>query len=667
MNPCSKLSVLRGQMYHPYPGRKDLYIQCTRYGAAYTRRCGEGQIWNHDQNICTAPRSITLDNNLFYGTEENIYNSRSFPSRQQIYKAPVVSSNTLKSFLHEPYTPQKKQTYPTQHANRVHTTYFPQRPVVSRNHVYPKVDHQYINHQSTMIKKEAKKTLHTNDNKAVHKTHEKTIHREVVTPRPNSKIFYPKIQFHVSEGAKNIPNLPSDPYSIEDSAVKSVSYTSTYTREEPVLKTIPEEHDYSESLNPCTHENIRFVSHPGSLDRYIECQNGVAIHRRCAEGNAWIQPLRKCMNTLERLGNAILPTEACVRALTRYNPNPEDSTSYIECLSWYHIKKHQCPIGQLWVQSVQKCMSETMNYPVRTVIRHTSRPHNTDTSTSQAYSNICSTDEGFYHPYPNDNRQFIQCDQFGNMYVRECSEDMVWSNDAITCVSDSLATTSTDTIKQETHVASTDDYYEALSVSDKYVPNCSEGDTWDATYELCVKAYTSTNLPLIPINGPVNVLKEIYSEQNNLLPEDVNNINVETIEYNGENPCEGQEDEDVKTYYFMFPLDPAFFIQCDQTGNMFIQPCASDMLWSPTATTCIPTQQPDSFDPYAPDAKSIPTLSVTNPCLDEDADDYHSHPHEKDMFIKCDGDVPYTFHCMEGLEWDEYAKTCEWPSTEEQG
>ena len=61
MNPCTQTSVIRGALYHPYPGKAGLYIQCTRYGAAYIRQCGQGQVWDISEKTCNIPRFVNLN------------------------------------------------------------------------------------------------------------------------------------------------------------------------------------------------------------------------------------------------------------------------------------------------------------------------------------------------------------------------------------------------------------------------------------------------------------------------------------------------------------------------------------------------------------------------------------------------------------------------------
>ena len=151
-----------------------------------------------------------------------------------------------------------------------------------------------------------------------------------------------------------------------------------------------------------------------------------------------------------------------------------------------------------------------------------------------------------------------------------------------------------------------------------------------------------------------------YNSTQSTLMIDGEEVSIEERIYNGANPCIEKNSENifVSDHYFQFPLDPTFFIQCDQLGNMFIQPCGDDKLWSPKAMICVPNQMPESMDIHAVDAKNIPTLSVSNPCLEVEAHTYYKHPYDETMFIVCDGEVPYTFHCPQGQLWDDYSLTC---------
>jgi hypothetical protein len=46
----------------------------------------------------------------------------------------------------------------------------------------------------------------------------------------------------------------------------------------------------------------------------------------------------------------------------------------------------------------------------------------------------------FYHPYPNDPHKFIQCDQFGDAFVMECTGGRIWNQNMLTCIPQGLQT-----------------------------------------------------------------------------------------------------------------------------------------------------------------------------------------------------------------------------------
>lgn len=44
------------------------------------------------------------------------------------------------------------------------------------------------------------------------------------------------------------------------------------------------------------------------------------------------------------------------------------------------------------------------------------------------------TGDLFYHPYPNDHTKYIQCDQFGNAFVKSCQSGRIWNQYLLTCI-----------------------------------------------------------------------------------------------------------------------------------------------------------------------------------------------------------------------------------------
>ena len=830
-NPCTKSFVSQGILYHPYPGRPELYIQCTSYGASFTRRCSAGQFWDTRENTCSNPELISQHGGVKTQPSAPV---RQLKSSHRQYRAPKARSTVhkysyvpaahkstgeksvksskpsgLSSFLYGPRTVIPHYSRPL-HQSNYPTIYKSQAPSAvknsanqgaykSRNSVQPTPDYKsthssYHSRKSvhrlpTPYKSSPAKSVKTIKSPAIYQPahhssqlssnqyksqqssrHYKSEHVNKVQPvnhynsgpiksvapskhyksestksvapskhyksepvksvaptkstsgkksynhqpHPNSKLFVPKIELPsapelepVSDHAAVEQYNSADAYSRSD---KSEPYSSTYTRqrqdnqymEASLLKEITEP-DLSYELNPCTHPEIQYVSHPADLNRYIECIDGIANQRHCIEGEVWIQPLRRCQNAQERLGDAQLPNEACVEATTRYNPDPHSSRRYIECLSWYNTKTHLCPQGYLWMQSEQQCMSESVRYPVRTVIRHHSQSGQSDHTTGDngVYdANMCTNQDGFYHPYPHDPSRFIQCDQFGNLYVRECGLDRLWSDEEVTCVSQNniVYTGEGANYDQGANYGDSVNYgdggnygnpYEADTINQydvtlddptrNYGPNCASGDIWDATLERCVP-YGGHSEPSLLLRGTVSmkyVGKELPSSSQ-LTVENINQYEYNTTEtttiingekvvieervYDGTNPCKEQDEVTSDTYYYhQFPLDASFFIQCDQLGNMFIQACGDDKVWSPKVQTCVPGQEPASRDLKAPDAKSIPTLSISNPCLEDEAAVYNSHPFDENMFVVCVGETPYTFHCPEGQTWDHYSLTCHWP------
>jgi len=123
------------------------------------------------------------------------------------------------------------------------------------------------------------------------------------------------------------------------------------------------------------------------------------------------------------------------------------------------------------------------------------------------------------------------------------------------------------------------------------------------------------------------------------------------VVYDGENPCGTLNEDDEAVYFFPFPLDPTFYIQCDQTGNMFIQPCDVGELWNQDMSTCVPDMQLSS------DSAVDIHHAADNPCPGSDWA-YFPFPNNDQLFLMCVGDVAYPMACPAGSFWDDMVSTC---------
>ena len=57
-----------------------------------------------------------------------------------------------------------------------------------------------------------------------------------------------------------------------------------------------------------------------------------------------------------------------------------------------------------------------------------------DVTDGDSTARFCQNSDSFYHPYPQDPSKFIQCDEYGNMYIRKCGPKKSWHDGYKTCV-----------------------------------------------------------------------------------------------------------------------------------------------------------------------------------------------------------------------------------------
>jgi hypothetical protein len=102
-----------------------------------------------------------------------------------------------------------------------------------------------------------------------------------------------------------------------------------------------------------------------------------------------------------------------------------------------------CGKEAIWVQKYKVCQlimgkttptqaSSSTTAKVTAAVT-TSSPSMTTTTGGQLDANICKNSTSFYHPHPFDNTKFIQCDDFGKIYIRKCGELRVWNDYHKTC------------------------------------------------------------------------------------------------------------------------------------------------------------------------------------------------------------------------------------------
>ena len=238
--------------------------------------------------------------------------------------------------------------------------------------------------------------------------------------------------------------------------------------------------DISALSNPCGSAGVRYLPHPQRANRYFVCVNQHPVLASCGYFHVWYQKWGRCApasestttqtttttpittttqpptttiprttttttatspkTTTAAASTSAMDSSVCLPENVRYHPYPGDETRYIECRLWLVVSVHVCPPSQVWYQLHQCCLPQTPTTASATIstppITSPVTTSQMDTTTVEATStkNFCLGADSRYFPYPPDAAKFIQCDAFGNMFLRFCGATKVWDDTYKTCV-----------------------------------------------------------------------------------------------------------------------------------------------------------------------------------------------------------------------------------------
>ena len=515
--------------------------------------------------------------------------------------------------------------------------------------------------------------------------------------------------------------------------------------------------------NPCSHPNIQYVPHPTNPQQYFKCHNGVLEGHTCNHGEVWIQPSHACINIQDRIPQTSTPNP-CMNSQDRYHPYPGDMHRYIECVAWYKMQIWHCGEDAVWMQNKQTCVSiasqpaPTPAPPVRRppvrpamrpVVRPTMPPQTTaapPTPVTNSATNFCTHSLSFYHAYKPDPEKFIQCDEYGNMFIRRCGPKKRWSDFYKTCTGhlnvvnetsfgnegnsgsgageSNSATGSATGIATEVGQPDTvniaiesityvedivqvdcPDYYEydpqqnlciwarnsIANDYNPYSPSCQDGFLWDTNLQMCVRAIRVNSSPTNARPGTVITASEYRNRPQVFPPNETPKPpvrerpvyippptpplpTIEVPEYDGPNPCLSGTNQ----YYFPYPNDNRFFLQCDATGSMpAVKACPPFTRYlknSPDQYSCMDFftkisrgQEGDTAVPGL-DELDISTLlesltaeeyeQINNCKIGSNTDTYQPFPFDTRYFIQCSNGRPMIMACNDGSVWNFMENTC---------
>ncbi|KAL8625937.1 hypothetical protein ACOMHN_012529 [Nucella lapillus] len=113
-------------------------------------------------------------------------------------------------------------------------------------------------------------------------------------------------------------------------------------------------------------------------------------------------------------------------------PHPYDPTKFLQCDMQGRYYISQCPGGAHFILESRAC-----SFSPSTPSNPTETPGESGQSTVKIESS-CTPEvlakHQYYHAYAADAKKFIQCDAWGNAFLRDCAAKTVWSQQAYTCI-----------------------------------------------------------------------------------------------------------------------------------------------------------------------------------------------------------------------------------------
>ncbi|KAL8575662.1 hypothetical protein ACOMHN_055851 [Nucella lapillus] len=203
--------------------------------------------------------------------------------------------------------------------------------------------------------------------------------------------------------------------------------------------------------NPCKAGHPGYYPHPSRTDRFVYCDSQGKVYlvycpaghwyndfaRQCLAGNppTTLTPVVSIPHTHQPVTTGTpLAGNPCVLAATNgaqsFFPYPQDPHKYIYCTGWpgQGIVKDCAPFHK-WSQVDLACIyTDTVVNPTKNIYVTSPRPLQVDCKTGLNDGDL------YYHPHPTDPHKFIQCDQFGDAFVMQCTGGGVWSQKMLVCL-----------------------------------------------------------------------------------------------------------------------------------------------------------------------------------------------------------------------------------------
>ena len=688
-NPCTPTALRQGFFYHPDPLDSARYVQCTEWGTPLLRRCPPFQVWSVEYAVCvTGDRLLTTSGDDVAsssgpsgGSGNGTPGGESWFSLDQTPSGAAVDLAGSASSVVQQQQQQPPQTL-------AQTNFFEQhqRPTsvgveegtlnVDGSPVYRRPGTDWSSEGSTVVQ-----------NQPLPQGYYKSYWHSEYHPGPSVQFVPVSSGRATSNGGGIIGSQVGGGIGRDPTTTGGISSDVGGNGGGG-------SGNVQIGVNPCLLPGVRFFPHPASANRFYECVGGQLAERMCAADQVWLQIGGRCgvVNQPGQpqpqpqpqqpvggvQGPVGLPINPCSGSVTRFLPFPGDNSKYIVCSESTVLGVRSCGVDQVWLQDLQRCATMVSLFPPASPsllppTQSTSSAvsggagtgsgsagglDSSSTSTSgggfQTGIAICRGNDSFYHSYPPDKTRFLQCDEYGNVYLRSCGPHKVWKDDVKTCVGGNNVTFPVQSSSSSSSGSSASSGFGGSSgggtVTAKVV--CPLGFQYDQPSGFCVPAnnggastggnYNQNNgggagststavcppgytwnpalsvcLQTVNIDGTTGV---VFASGNGSVSANgggsgggtsttgggttataagtnstVTAGRLPVPAYIGDNPCgRGQG------FYFQFPNSTAFFLQCDVIGNVFVQACPPNLVWDQTLVTCV--NRIGSFDSGRPNA-----------------------------------------------------------------
>jgi hypothetical protein len=283
----------------------------------------------------------------------------------------------------------------------------------------------------------------------------------------------------------------------------------------------------------------------------------------------------------------------------------------------------------------------------------------------------------FYYPH-EDPTKYVQCSEWGQCYIMNCSAGLIWDDVNNTCnwpgpggpwptvtsphppthtrPTTKLTTTTsyrcemctTDNMENGDFLFPHDDpskYVEcfdwldpATGSFDCKVHDCPSGQVWNDVVDACI--WPASPIPTSAQTHPTTS------------PPGPGRYDCHT-----RNPCTPDNTAD-GDFYFSHD-DPNKFVQCSDCGHCTVMFCPAGLLWDDIANTC------NCLEDGNPGPGQGYDCGTRNPCTDgstASGDFYFPHD-DSNKFVQCsEWGQCYIIDCHPGLIWDDVNNTCNWPA-----